>query len=115
MKPEHSQFGHPEKTMGDEVLTAMDATQQPSALATSAAASVLLVGKNLLGIYITFGALIAWMVALSYTAGERAKQMDINTARLDRLELNGSPGLRPQLEEINRRLDGIERRMDAKH
>lgn len=54
----------------------------------------------------------AWVLTLTFAAGERTRQMDINTDAIHELQVNGSPGLRGHLEEIDRRLARIETLLD---
>lgn len=49
--------------------------------------------------------LIIYTVTLSYNAGQRARQMDINTAAIKQITEHGSPALQPDLDGIRRELD----------
>lgn len=67
-------------------------------------AGLIINGIGLLGV-------IGYLITVSESVGERARQIDVNSARLTRIEEVGSPGLRGRLEEIDRRLKAIEDRL----
>jgi hypothetical protein len=58
---------------------------------------------------------LAWLGAVSYNAGQHARQIDINTAviadiqkKVDRIDREGSTHSSTQLQEVLRRLGEIE-------
>ena len=51
--------------------------------------------------------LVVYVIMLSYTAGQRARQMDINTEVIQNINKYGSPGLSDKMDSINKRMDMV--------
>jgi len=68
-----------------------------------------LVIANSAGLFTLFG----WLIGVTYAAGQRAKQMDVNTEAIKEIRERGSPGVRERFDSIKERLDGISREQSA--
>ena len=61
--------------------------------------------KNLkIAFYVHLSINVAFIAGLIYFAGERARQMDINTGRIDYLEKQGSAGTHTRLMYLENRV-----------
>lgn len=48
--------------------------------------------------------IVGWLIMVSFSAGQNARQVEINTQRLDFLESHGSPGIKERLDSIEMQL-----------
>jgi len=51
--------------------------------------------------------LVAYVITLSYSAGLRVNQIDVNTSEILQIKDHGSPGLADKIDSINKRMDII--------
>lgn len=53
-----------------------------------------------------------WALGLTYVAGERARQMDVNTEAIRILNERGTPGMPERFTAVDYRLGDIDRKLE---
>jgi hypothetical protein len=49
--------------------------------------------------------LLGWTASISFSAGERSRQLDINTTKIEEVDRNGTSGTKAKLEDLTKSVD----------